>query len=207
MGKIISKLLGGGNIFNCKGSFLKRTSVRIKGANNIVDIEPGLTRMKHCFIIINGSCCHVRVGQDSNLNYTTIYIEDDNTSIVIGQHVTIMGNTQLAAIEGKSIVIGDNCLFSDGIEFRTGDSHSILDALSGRRINPSADIEVGKHVWIGHDVKVLKGTTISNNSIVATGAILTGKSYPANTVIAGIPAEVVKDCVDWCSERIKINDE
>lgn len=114
------------------------------------------------------------------------------------------GKTDLAVIEGKCISIGEDCLFSDDIEFRVGDSHSILDYKTRNRLNPSKDITIGKHVWIGHGVKILKGTAVSNNSIIATGAIQTGKQYPNNVIIGGIPAKVLKEGIDWCPERIEI---
>jgi len=38
---------------------------------------------------------------------------------------------------------------------------------------------------------ILKGVSIGDNSVVAAGAIVT-KSIPPNTIVAGNPAEVVK---------------
>lgn len=92
-------------------------------------------------------------------------------------------------------------MFSNQIEFRVGDSHSILDATSRMRINPSMDINVGKHVWIGHDVKVLKGANVGNNSIVATGAIVTKNDYPSNVIIGGV-GKILKENIDWYPQRI-----
>ena len=117
--------------------------------------------------------------------------------------MTISGRTDFAVIEGKSIHVGEDCLFSDQIEFRVGDSHSILDAVSKKRINPSMDINIGNHVWIGHDVKILKGANVGNNSIVATGAIVTKNEYPSNVIIGGV-GKILKENVDWCAQRIDI---
>ena len=147
--------------------------------------------------------CKIKVGRDSNVNKTSFYIENGGGTIVLDRHVTITGKTDFAVIEGKSIHIGEDCLFSDQIEFRVGDSHSILDATSGKRINPSMDINVGKHVWIGHDVKVLKGVNVGNNSIIATGAIVTKCDYPSNVIIGGV-GKILKENIDWCSQRIDV---
>ena len=95
----------------------------------------------------------------------------------------------IACIEGKKVHIGERCLFSDSITFRTGDSHSILDN-SGKRINKAKDITIGDRVWIGQQVTVLKGTPVGANSIVGTGSLLTGKMYDSNSIIAGVPAKV-----------------
>ena len=52
-------------------------------------------------------------------------------------------------------------------------------------------ITVGKNVWIGSHATILSGVTIGDNSVVAAGAVVT-KSVPANTVVAGVPARIVK---------------
>ena len=77
--------------------------------------------------MVKGNNCRILFGRDSNLNDVTLYIEDDGGRIELGKHTTITGKTELAVIEGKSITIGDDCLFSSDITFRVGDSHSILD--------------------------------------------------------------------------------
>lgn len=94
-------------------------------------------------------------------------------------------------------------VFSDN--FRTGDSHSILDRTTGKRINPSLDIEIGDHVWISNDVKILKGVVVGNHSIVGTGAILSTGDYPSHSIIGGIGhGKVLKTGIDWCPQRIKV---
>ena len=55
----------------------------------------------------------------------------------------------------------------------------------------TAPVKIGDNVWIGMGAVILKGVTIGDNSVVAAGAIVT-KSIPANTIVAGNPAEVVK---------------
>lgn len=194
---------GGGRII-LKGVFAKRCDFRVFGKNNVIEVEPGYTRLTNCKIRIFGSNSKVSIGRDCNLTNLNIWMEDDNTEVQIGKHVSITGRTSLSAIEGTKITIGDNCLFSQEIDFRTGDSHSILDS-DGNRINPSKDISIGNHVWIGHSVKILKNTVIGNNSIVATGAIIAGGEYPDNVIVGGVGGRILKDDVNWEKERIPIN--
>ena len=52
-------------------------------------------------------------------------------------------------------------------------------------------VKIADNVWIGMNAIILKGVTIGENSVVAAGAVVT-KSVPANTVVAGNPAVVVK---------------
>lgn len=193
-----------GNTIQFNNAFMKRCKIKVIGKGNIVEIEPGLTRLTNCSITILGSYCKIKIGSKSNLNSCNLYIEDDNGSITINKHVTTTGRTELAVIEGKNITIGEDCLFSSDISFRVGDSHSVLDTNSGRRLNPSKDITIGQHVWIGHSVKVLKGTIIGNNSVIGTGSVVTGREFPPHSIIGGVPAKVIKENIDWCPQRIEI---
>lgn len=52
-------------------------------------------------------------------------------------------------------------------------------------------ITIGRNVWVGLNAIILKGTEIGDNSVVGAGAVVRGK-FPANCVIAGNPAKVVK---------------
>ena len=53
-------------------------------------------------------------------------------------------------------------------------------------------IVIGRNAWLGADVKVLAGVTICENAIVAAGSVVT-KDVPANMVVAGSPAKVIRE--------------
>ena len=93
-------------------------------------------------------------------------------------------------------------MFSSNITLRAGDSHSVIDIETGKRLNMSKDIMVGDHVWIGNTVIITKGTTIGANSIIGTGSVVTGKVFPDNCAIAGNPARIVKEKVNWLHKKI-----
>jgi len=48
-----------------------------------------------------------------------------------------------------------------------------------------------RNAWIGAGATILPGVTIGENSVVAAGALV-NKDVPDNTVVAGIPAKVVR---------------
>ena len=52
-------------------------------------------------------------------------------------------------------------------------------------------IHIGKKVWLGANVTILQGVTIGDNAIVAAGAVVT-KDVPANAIVGGVPAKVIK---------------
>jgi acetyltransferase-like isoleucine patch superfamily enzyme len=197
------------SIFNVKGwkhntivlkaTFLKKTKIRIIGKNNTILIHPE-NRLYNCLLHISGDNCKIEIGEHCILSHTELWIEDDGGKIQIGYRSTIEGG-HIAATEGESISIGEDCMFSHRIEIRNGDSHAIYDEQSKLRINPAESVLIGNHVWLGADAKILKGSIVGDNSIIATGAIVAGKLAENNTIYAGIPAKKIKEGVNWERER------
>jgi acetyltransferase-like isoleucine patch superfamily enzyme len=50
-------------------------------------------------------------------------------------------------------------------------------------------------VWIGENVCVLPGVTIGDGAIINANAVVT-KDVPAGTIVAGVPARVIKQWDD-----------
>lgn len=186
------------NVISYESSFLKNTQIRIMGKKNIVNIHSE-NRLSNCLIYVSGNSCVVTIGKHCILTNLEIWIEDDNGEISIGGHTTIEGG-HIAATEGAKIIVGEDCMFSHRIEIRNGDSHAIFDLQSDSRINSARDIMIGNHVWLGADVKVLKGSNIGSNAIVGTGSIVTGIIEP-NSIYVGCPAKKVKSSIYWTRNR------
>ena len=91
-------------------------------------------------------------------------------------------------------------MLAKNIEIRTGDSHCIFDTITGQKINPAKNVILQSHVWVGAHVKILKGVTISSNSVIGTSSVVTN-NIPANCIAAGIPAKVIKTGTNWKRER------
>lgn len=170
------------------------------GKGNKIIFDDGV-RIKNSKIIIHGNNNTVHIGSYSALNQVELYMEDDFNEIKIGKNTELCGKAHFATIEGTKILIGDDCLFSSDIHFRTGDSHSILDD-SGKRINPSENIIIDNHVWVGTKVTCLKGVYVSCNSIVGATTTLCKKYKEQNCIIAGTPGKVLKTGINWCSKRL-----
>jgi len=186
-------LFGSGSIRDCR--------IRIEGDGNRVTLAG--THSVGLGVVILGNDNTVTINEGCVIHGLGVVCEDDANEVSIGASTEVAGATELAAMEGTRIIIGERCLFSSGIHIRTGDSHSVVD-LEGRRINPSQDIRIGNHVWVGMGVTLLKGSMIADSSVIAAKAVVTKQFTSANCVIAGNPARVVREGVDWRVERIPI---
>lgn len=196
--------LGKSNLLKNEG-LLKNTKIRVKGKNNQIIIGKN-SRLIDCNIFISGDHNKIIIGEWCHLKETEFYIEDNTGNIIIDKKTSICGKTHLACIEGKSINIGEGCLISSDVTVRTGDSHSVLDVYTKKRINSSEDVSVGDFVWLGNQVILLKGVKIGDNSIVGSGSVVTKSFEQANIVVAGNPAKIVKKNINWRSERIETSD-
>jgi acetyltransferase-like isoleucine patch superfamily enzyme len=52
-------------------------------------------------------------------------------------------------------------------------------------------IVLKRNCWIGANAVILPGVTVGVNSVVAAGSVVT-KDVPSDTVVAGVPARVIK---------------
>jgi acetyltransferase-like isoleucine patch superfamily enzyme len=103
---------------------------------------------------------------------------------VMGQECTISAYRRVRI--GRECVIADRAMF---IDF----DHGVVEV--ERPIRQQGiymrDVEVGSNVWIGYGACVLRGVRVGDNSIIGTNSVVT-KDVPANAVVAGIPARVIR---------------
>ncbi len=178
---------------------LRGCSVTQNGGGNSVIVEDG-AQLTACKFSLFGKNNRVIIHKNARLNDITFWTEDGNNLIEIGNHSSMEGQSQLAVCESTSIIIGDDCMFSNQVNFSTTDSHAIED-LEGNRINPAKDIRIGNHVWIGQKTLVLKGSNIADNCIVGAFSLLNKKLTETNSIYAGHPAHKVKEGINWNRER------
>jgi acetyltransferase-like isoleucine patch superfamily enzyme len=103
---------------------------------------------------------------------------------VIGQEVTISAYQRVEI--GAECVIADRAMF---IDF----DHVVTDPERPIRLQGiyKRDVVVGSNVWIGYGAQILRGVTVGDNAIIGAGAVVT-RDIPANAVVAGAPARVIR---------------
>lgn len=167
--------------------------------NNKISIDKNC-RLRNSVIRIKGKDNNIIISKNVDVNGMRILIEGNGNKIELGQNVIINASrihpTIINAIGGTSIKIGCSCLLSNAIEIHTSDYHGIYD-YSGHRLNCNKNIIIGEKVWIGMDTKILKGTEIGNGCIIGASSLLSKKYDCTNSIIAGIPAKIIKKDVIW----------
>jgi acetyltransferase-like isoleucine patch superfamily enzyme len=111
---------------------------------------------------------------------------DFGKNIVLGRRVFI--NAGCTFQDQGGVTIGDDSLIGHNVVFAT--LNHDLDPARRADMHP-APIVVGRNVWIGSNATVLPGVSIGDNAVVAAAAVVT-KDVPADTVVVGSPARVVR---------------
>jgi acetyltransferase-like isoleucine patch superfamily enzyme len=132
-----------------------------------------------------------------------LWFEDREGVLQVGSGTTMV-EVHIAVTENSKVIIGEDCMFANDIDIRTGDSHSVIDTQTGERLNFAGDVIISRHVWIAPHTVILKGVAIGENSIIATGAVVT-KSCEPGVIMGGNPAKVIKTGVSWKRERLVKN--
>lgn len=196
----LNSIRKGKNKISIGAAMLKKVKIRVSGRGNTIVVSDW-SALLGCTIHIKGNNNRIEIGSDCVLRQVELVVEDDGNEISVGKGGRLYGPTQLAAMEGTKLSIGEECLCSSGVKIRTGDSHSIVD-MEGNRINPSTDVEIGSHVWLGTDVLCLKGTRVPGNCIVGARALVNRAFSEENCILAGVPAQIVKNRVSYLCKRL-----
>ena len=136
-------------------------------------------------VIFNGKAnighgCKISVGKDAEISF--------------GDGFTVSAETQI--ISHKKIKFGKNVLISWDCLFIDTDFHKIFDK-SGRRINSPKPIIIGDKVWIGCRNVILKGSKVSDGSIIAANSFLNKDISEQSGIFIGNPIQFVKGQIYW----------
>ncbi len=192
----------------------------ICGRNNVVDVpKNGLVKINIVGhdnkVVVDKqlnikSCVHINIYGDNNvINVGAIYgklqlcvganvsLPVQNCRVVIGNDSSCADWLNILLLESDSYFdMGQDCMFSSGINIRCSDAHSVLSA-DGAVLNRAVGVKIGNHVWVGQDVLISKNTEIPDGCIVGARAVVTKKFIKPNCVLAGIPARVTKENIRW----------
>ncbi|WP_150538520.1 DapH/DapD/GlmU-related protein [Actinobacillus vicugnae] len=131
---------------------------------------------------------------DESLHVNLPLYSDFGRHIRIGKNVFI--NTACVFTDLGGITLEDDVLLAPRVNIITVNHPSDPQARRGVIAKP---VVIKKNAWIGAGATILAGVTVGENAIVAAGAVVT-KDVPANSIVAGIPAKVVKSITEVNNE-------
>jgi acetyltransferase-like isoleucine patch superfamily enzyme len=156
-------------------------------------LGPNANIMNPWYVVISGA--NIRIGH----SFTAIAEPHHRVEIGVwgrgfGEGQVTIGNACLMSPGSRisasdEVTLGDSVMLANGAYITDSDWHGLYDRIDrDARVTP---VRIGDNVWIGDHATVLKGVTIGDNSVVAAKSVVT-RDVPANVVVAGNPAKVVK---------------
>lgn len=125
-----------------------------------------------------------------NLRYGA-YIEIVNGGkLTIGQGACNVGLTIMCA---KEVTIGNGVRIGRNVSIRDWNGPHVI--INDSFVN-HAPVHIGDHVWLCSGCTIMPGVTIGEGSVVAANSTVT-KSIPPRCLIAGSPAKVIKENIEW----------
>lgn len=114
----------------------------------------------------------VEVLEGASVTGPGVYFHSLHERIVIGEYSSIAPSVVM--------ITSGHCLSAPTTSFKAGG------------VMVERPISVGCHCWLAAGVKVIGGAQVEDYSIVASGAVLTGKRYTGRAVWGGVPARKLK---------------
>lgn len=126
-----------------------------------------------------------------------VFLNNCSYVIKIGNNVQINDYVHIAGIE--KVIISDDVLIASRV-FISDHNHGVYSGsyihsspmeIPNDRVLNSQKVIIEKKVWIGEGVCVLQGVTIGEGSIIGANSVV-NKDIPPYSIVAGIPAKVLK---------------
>lgn len=146
---------------------------------------------------------NVKVGQGVRIfNFVNAYDCSIGDNTKIGAFVEIQKN----AFIGKNCKISSHTFICEGVHIEDnvfiGHNVTFINDKYPRSTNPDGSLQteadwkveethIKKGASIGSSTTILSGITIGENSITGAGSVIT-KDVPANSIVAGNPAKVIR---------------
>jgi len=184
---------GEGNHVTSHSKYGRNFLINISGNNNTVEIAEDCL-LTNTLISISGNNNRVIIDKTARFMGPCKISMSGNSTLHIGENAGIRGVEFV--LDNADISVGKLCMFSYNVIMRNTDSHKVIRLSDNAVVNEPKDILMGDHVWIGQNVTILKGVSVGDNAVIATGSVVT-KDVPKNSIAAGVPSKVVKNEITW----------
>jgi maltose O-acetyltransferase len=132
----------------------------------------------------------VRVGEGAHVRRSCELKVDPGATLLLGRRVHLGPWSTISALE--AIEVGDDCLIAERVSIRDHDHVYASGARPYREQGYTvAPVRLGRNVWLGAGVTVIKGVQLGDSCVVAAHAVVT-RSFPAGSLVAGVPARLLR---------------
>lgn len=114
---------------------------------------------------------------------------DYGSNIHVGEG--FYANFDCVILDVCRVEIGTNCQIGPGAHIYTA-THPLDASERVEGLEYGKPVTVGDNVWIGGQAVLNPGVTVGDNAVIGSGAVVTD-DVPANVVVQGNPATVVKE--------------
>ena len=128
-----------------------------------------------------------QIGQNSTIEPPFYCSYGQN--IYIGDHVFL--NVLCTILDCNEVHIGNYVIIGPVVQIYTA-AHLLQAKPRIQGLEVAKPIVIEDNVWLGGGAILLPGVRIGRNAVVGAGAVVT-RSVPANTVVAGNPARVIRE--------------
>jgi acetyltransferase-like isoleucine patch superfamily enzyme len=144
-----------------------------------------------------GKRLELEIGKRGTIRFGRFTWIGDGTKIrchegeVIVEDKTVMGQ-ECTISAYRHVRIGEQCVIADRAMFIDFD-HGTVEVERPTRVQGiyKRDVDVGSNVWVGYGACVLRGARVGDNSVIGTNSVVT-KDVPANAVVGGVPARILR---------------
>ena len=148
-------------------------------------------------MVFFGPHLHLQIGRKGTIRFGRFVWIGHGTKIRCHEGVVEIGDKTVIGQECtisayQRVRIGEQCVIADRAMFIDFD-HGVTEVERPIRVQGiyKRDTVVGSNVWIGYGACILRGVRVGDNAVIGTNAVVT-KDVPANAVVGGVPAEVIR---------------
>jgi len=172
-----------------KSYFILHKTAKIKLFSSLVTNDNCIKRNGRSTIIRMDSNSEIEINGVFSIYYGGDIMCFKDSKLIIGGGFC---NSNVKIRCTNSITIGNDVAISHDVTIMDSDAHNIH--YDGYQM--TKPITIGNNVWIGSRAIILKGVKIGDGAVIAAGAVVS-KDVPANSIVAGSPAKVIKENINW----------
>jgi maltose O-acetyltransferase len=171
-----------GEIYNCLDPDLEAERQKVKECLRLYNLTEALSERQ---ILLQQLLR--QIGQNSIIEPPFYCVYGQN--IYIGDHVFL--NVLCTILDCNEVHIGNHVMIGPSVQIYTAAHELQVEArIQGWEV--AKPIVIEDNVWIGGGAILLPGVRIGRNAVVGAGAVVS-RNVPANTVVAGNPARVIRE--------------